>query len=157
MTVQEWQAAGIEQGAVFLAHTLATTRPDRQDWKPTTEPESNTRSPLDMASECIDVNRRMAATLRGETPSAPNMERPFSTAEEACEQLVASGRELAGVVRGLDDAALERKIPMPWGEPTCGFLLRVTANNMNYHAGQINLIQRLYGDTEFHIPKGPME
>ncbi|HZP80198.1 MAG TPA: DinB family protein, partial [Chthonomonadaceae bacterium] len=130
----------------------AMTQEDRLDWHPSADPQSKTRSALDQAAECIDVNRRMAALLRGETPGPPVFERPFADGKEAQEQIRESAKELAEAVRGLDEEALTRIYTTAMGPMPGALLLEIAAGNLNYHFGQINYIQTLYGDTEFHLP-----
>lgn len=152
MTIFEWQANIIERGGATLAHALATTPEDRLDWHPSADPQSKTRSTLDQAAECIDVNRRMTALLRGETPGPPASERPFANGQEAQEQIRESAKELADAVRGLDEEALTRIYTTPMRPMRGTLLLEIAAGNLTYHFGQINYIQTLYGDTEFRIP-----
>jgi uncharacterized damage-inducible protein DinB len=157
MTVFEWQASVIENLGAMMAHTLASTREDRLDWRPSAEPESQTRSALDQAAEVINVNRRMATLFRNETPPEQTPQRPFETPQEAVERIRESARELADVVRSLDESALTRPLPTRRGPMPGAQALQIVAANMSYHTGQINFIQTLYGDMEFHLPPQPSE
>lgn len=155
LTVQEFQARRIERIADSLAHFVRTTRPDRLDWSPAAEGGAETRSMLEQIEECIVVNDLFAALLRGERvdrEAARNRRLDFVDVEDACRQLQASAEALAAVVRGLSDADLTRQYPF-WRGPTPGErVIEMPYRNMAYHAGQINFIQTLYGDTEFHAP-----
>lgn len=152
MTVQEYIGGKIERGAGFLAFCVDTTREEKRDWKPEVEGAAGIRSVLDLASECIGFNRAVAMLLRGETPSPLTQERPFGEATEAQAQVLASGKELADAVRGLSDEALMSDYPTPFGPMKGLQLIEIAANNMSYHTGQVNMIQLLYGDTEFRFP-----
>jgi hypothetical protein len=157
MTIGEWQAKRIERIADALAHFVDTTVPDRLDWRPPAEGAAQTRSALDQISECILVNRYFAALLRGETPAQATAvreepPRPFQSAGEAKAQLLESAREVADAVRALDADALTRTYPHRRGPVSGESLIEMPYRNMAYHAGQINFIQTLYGDTEFHVP-----
>jgi hypothetical protein len=158
MTLFEFQARNIEQIAETLAYFVETTREDRLRWQPTLEGAAPTRSVLEQISECVIVNRAFAALLRGQSPPQAPMRQAaieFDGAASAQEQLLASARDLAAAVRGLDDAALEREYPS-WRGPIPGATAIVLPyRNMAYHGGQINLIQLLYGDAEFHVPPRP--
>ena len=47
---------------------------------------------------------------------------------------------------------LHRKFQHPRGLFVGSNLIMMCLRNMAYHAGQINLIQMLSGDGEFHVP-----
>jgi len=153
MTVQEFQAGSIERAAGTLAHFLETTVAERRDWTPTVEGAEGLRSALDQISECIMVNRMVANILRGGEPPTisplQQQQRPFGDTEEAKEMLIASGKELADTIRAMSDEALTQKFPTRRGPMPGYFLIEMPLRNMNYHGGQINLIQLCYGDTEF--------
>jgi len=156
MTIYEWQATAIEGAAGALAHWIGTTRPDRLDWCPKAEEESNTRSALDMVKECVGINRMLAGLLKGSPPPADSGHHgntpDFASGADAQEQLIASAKELADVVRSLDPDALGRTYQTPFGALPGAFLIQLPAMNMTYHGGQVNYMQRLYGDTVFSFP-----
>lgn len=151
MTVQEFQARKIERNARALAHWVSTTPQDKLDWRPETGPESRARSVLDMVGECIWANRRWAAVLRGlEPPQRPDSYSADS--EDGQRELVESADKLAEVVRNLPDSALTKEFPGPRGPLPGEILIDMPNRNMSYHGGQVNMIQLLLGDTEFHVP-----
>ena len=152
MTVQEWQAEAITIAADQLATTIKSTAPERLDWKPEADDLSKTTSALDMLDECIGVNRRFTALLRGETPQGGPADgsRVFRSAEQGVEMLLESAREAADTVKSLNDAALSKMYTLRMGERPGSVLIRLMPFNMTYHTGQINYIQLLYGDTEMH-------
>ncbi len=156
MTLFDWQARNIEMQGVMLAHVLSTTREDRLDWKPSADPESKSRSALDLAAECIGVNRYFTALLRGEEPST-SMERPFTTGQEAQQLVRDSAADLASVVRGLDEAAIAHLYATSRGPLPGALLIGFASLHLAYHVGQVNYIQTLYGDPEFRIPPEFME
>lgn len=155
MTLFEWQAKLIERAAIFLGHTLETTSPDKQSWSPACEGDAKARSPLEQVGECIGLNKMCAAVLSGvslpptdghEMPPAP------ASAEQAKADLLASARELGNVVRGLDEGSLSRNYQLPFGAFPGAVIIELACMNMQYHAGQINYVQLICGDAEFHIP-----
>jgi hypothetical protein len=157
LSVFEFQARKIERMAASLAHFVATTAPDRLDWSPIVDDQSETRSAMAMVGECVGVNLYTAALLRGEAaPPVPghegNPQPTFAGSGDAVQQLISSGQKLAAAVRDLDDESLSRPYPH-WRGPILGeVIIEVAYRNMAYHAGQINMIQLLTGDTEFHVP-----
>jgi len=155
MTVQEFQARRVERIAAALAHFVRTTPADKLGWRPRLVGEG--RSVLEQAAECVLVNRALAAILRGEETGHPLAGRSgplleFQSAEDACAQLESSAAEVAAAILALDDGAMERAFPHWRGPMTGESLLEMPYRNMAYHAGQVNLIQLLLGDSEFHLP-----
>lgn len=155
MNVQEYVAHQTERMTDALAHFVATTHADKVQWQPQVEGSAPTRSALEQVAECVVVNRMIAAGLRGEAPSAPPSGGPplvLTSSADAQEQLNASGAELAAAIRAMADADLERMYQHPRGQFVGANLIMMPMRNMAYHAGQINLIQMLAGDPEFHVP-----
>ncbi len=155
MTVFEFQAGRIETTAELLAHALATTPPDKQDWRPTLPGAAPTRSALEQVGECVIVNRYFAALLRGESPEGNPLGQGvpvFALADDAGAELLASARELADAVRALPDDALQGTVAHWRGPLPVTRALDAPNRNMAYHAGQINFIQLLAGDSEYHLP-----
>jgi hypothetical protein len=156
MTVTEYQATQIERIAQGLAHFVETTRRDRVDWKPTVGEECETRSALEQLGECVTVNRAFTQLLQGESfegRSPRTMPAPkFSSVSDACQQLIDSARTLAEEIRRLGDDILTVTYPT-WRGPMAGQkMIEMPYRNMAYHCGQVNLIQLLYGDNDFHVP-----
>ena len=155
MTVGEFQAKKIERIADALAHFISTTRDDKLAWHAPGEEAHAGRSVLELAGECVEVNRRIAALLRGEavnTTTSATEAPAYESADLARSDLTESGRELAAAVRKIDDAALTQTY-QTWRGPLPGeILIEMAYRNMAYHAGQVNFIQCLYGDSEFHLP-----
>jgi hypothetical protein len=154
VTIQEFQARKIERNAYVLAHFVATTPEDKLDWCPATGTESCARSVLSQIGECIGVNRRFTAVLQGKEPP-PRIEEYHATSAQAQMELMESAKELADVVRTLPDSALSNEYPGPRGPMPGEVVIDLPNRNMNYHGGQVNLIQLLLGDAEFHVPPPP--
>lgn len=157
MTVFEFQARRIERIAEAVVHFVDTTDPSRLDWRPPCEGGTQSRSVLDQLAEIILVNRYFTSLLRGKTPDPATLAResptrPFTTAEEGKEQLLASARELADTIRSQDESMLTHTYSHRRGPILGENLLEMPYRNMAYHAGQINFIQTLAGDPEFHVP-----
>jgi hypothetical protein len=150
MTIQEFQARKIERVARTIAHFVVTTPEDKLDWCPATCDASCTRSVLDQVRECVAVNRSFAALLRCDACASTDS-RAIVDLISAQEELMASARELAEVVRVLPDEALSRCFATPQASMTGEVLIDLPCRNMAYHGGQINFIQLLLGDREFHM------
>jgi hypothetical protein len=150
MTIQNYAADQTERMAASLAHFVATTDPSRLGWELSAEGGGHTRSILDQIAECVVVNRRFAALLRGEPAPAPTPR--FTDGQDAQAQIVSSAGELAVAIRAVADDALETLIQTPRGGAPIKNLMLAAYRNMAYHAGQVNFIQILAGDAEFHAP-----
>lgn len=155
MNAQEYMAEQVEKMGPILAHYVATTAPDKLHWQPGVEGSAPTRSVLEQIGECVVVNRFMAALLRGEDvkPPAGGWTGPdFVDAQDAQNQLIDSTKQLADAIRRLNDADLDRTFQMRRGPTSGKNLMMMAYRNMAYHGGQINFIQLLTGDDEFHMP-----
>lgn len=154
MRVQDFMAEQTERAGRVVAHFVATTATDKLTWRPSVEGSAETRSVLEQVGECVAVNLFFAAKLRGEDLPLPRggfVGPEFKDGEEAQAQLIASADELATAIRNMDDALLEQTFVLRRG-PTAGKnLIMMAYRNMAYHGGQINLIQLLAGDAEFHV------
>ena len=156
MTVQEFQAGKIEDTAKLLAFWLGAMPEEKQNWVPTVEGAAGLRTAREQVAECAAANRFFAGLLRGEKPASFNpfdVKSEYASLEAAQQDLIASAAECAAAIRGMSDDDLEKEFvtrrgAMP-GYDVIGFPYR----NMAYHSGQINQLQLLYGDTEFHIPQ----
>ena len=115
---------------------------------PNSEP---TRMVLELVGECVNANRMFAALLRGESPEKPadlNL-----TLETAQQEIIASSNELAAAIGYMNEEDFEKDFIHPVRGPLKGKILAMGAyRNMAYHSGQINFIQILNGDHEFHVP-----
>ena len=155
MTVQQFMADQIVRIADSLASFLESTDQAKVSWQPDPPGSAPARSALELAQECVAVNRYFAALLRGERVEAPPggvRGTALADVADALRQLTESSADLADAIRSLDDDAFA-KTYSHWRGPVTGDKLTIGAyRNMAYHAGQINLIQILAGDAEFHVP-----
>jgi uncharacterized damage-inducible protein DinB len=152
MRIQDYIADQTERIAESLCQFLDSTLPDRLNWCPPTE-AGGTRSALQQAGECVSVNQTYTKLILGEVvASADFPEVPFADLEDAKTQLKQSAHELADALRDMSDTDLERIYNHPRAQMLGANLILMPLRNMTYHAGQINFIQTLYGDTVFHVP-----
>lgn len=148
-------AEHIERMGDSLACFIESTAPDRWHWRPETSEGTQGRSLLELAGECIATNQYVAALLRSRGSQPPDRSAFTSSpqnAEQARAQLVASSKEFADAVRQLTPEAFNEPVPHWRGPIPAAYLIVGAYRNMAYHAGQINLIQILGGDSEFHMP-----
>ena len=151
-SIAGWQARLIEKSAAILSGFVESTREDRLKWQPSIGETSSCRSVLEQIGECIFVNKRFQSILRGQgLPEAPETWDNFVDAADAVQQLKESASELARLVEVMDSDALASDYMTHRGPMPGLLLIQFPVRNMTYHMGQINMIQLLYGDTEFHI------
>ena len=151
-TLAQWQARQIEKAAHIMAVFVESTPDDKLRWRPMIDENSKTRSILEQVGECIFANIRFWHVLSGETPPAPPAEfDTFTSIHDATSQLKESARVLAELVRKMDSEALAKDYATHRGPMPGALAMQFPVRNMTYHMGQINMIQLLYGDTEFHI------
>jgi hypothetical protein len=148
LDVFQWHAGLISRAGKLLAHSIETTDPAKLDWVPGVCDASKCRTAVDQAAECVRVNESFAAKLSAREPAKST---PVD-ASNAAVRVRESANLLAAAVRDMTPEELDRMHEMPWGPMAGAALLEIALNNMNYHAGQINQIQLMYGDTDFRIP-----
>ena len=152
MTAQTFMADHIERMGLAMAHFVGSTEPDRLGWRQNVGEGKTTRSVIEVVAECYSTNLYFASLLNGESSPRP-AEPDFKDAEMASKAIVESSQILAKAVREAPDEALESEFMHATRGPIVGKILMMGAyRNMAYHSGQINFIQTLGGDTEFHMP-----
>ncbi len=151
MNATEYMARQTVQIAKSLIHFLQTTESVRLNWKLELSAGNSTRSALEQAAECVEVNRLISSLLKGE-PAALRGDLTLTDAEEAENLLLESAQALAAAISSMSDADLDKEYQHPRAIIRGENLIMMAYRNMAYHAGQINFIQTLAGDTEFHAP-----
>jgi hypothetical protein len=152
MTPQQLLAEQVERIADSIAHFVETTAPEALDWKPENPGSAGSRSILQMVAECVAVNRRFTAKL-SHADSEGIQEPVLENSGDAVKQIIDSGRRFAAVIRDLSDDALAADYLHKGNHVSGDYLIVGAYRNMAYHSGQINLIQMLKGDPEFHRPQ----
>lgn len=151
MTAQQFMSEHVQRMGQSVAHFVANTEPSLLTWSQSAPGSEPSRTILELVGECVNANRLFAALLRGESP-----ERPADldlTSESAQAEIVKSSNELAAAINYMNEEDFERDFIHPVRGPLKGKILAMGAyRNMAYHSGQINFIQILGGDHEFHLP-----
>ena len=141
-----------ERMGLSMAHFIASTNPAMLDQHLETKGDQPTRSILELVAECASANRYFAALLNGGTHGQPAIP-VFTNSEDARDEIMASANVLADAIRSAPDDAFEQEFQHWSRGPLKGKILMMGAyRNMAYHSGQINFIQILGGDQEFHVP-----
>jgi hypothetical protein len=135
-----------------MVHFIRTSNPVTALDVTTSAGKVKLNSVLKLAAECTAVNRMFVAVLTRVEVSAARKEPQFIDADEACRELLTSAEQLAGVLESLPDSALGEEFQHPRAVMRGDNAILAAYRNMAYHCGQINTVQLLAGDTEFHVP-----
>ncbi len=145
MTAQEAAARFTEKSGAEMLLTLARTPDDKLEWKP----EGIARSTMDIVRECAvhcDEWGQLLDSL--EWPAEFKVRiGAMTTREEAIYELKAGVGRLVEAIRAVPDDKLDQNFKSPWEEAPVGFWLTYAGGHNQYHIGQMNYIQTLYGDT----------
>lgn len=138
--------------AESMVHFIRTSNPVTALDVTTSTGKVKLNSVLELAAECTAVNRMFLAVLTRSVVSAARTEPQFIDADEACRDLMTSAEQLAAVLDSLPDSALGEEFQHPRAVMRGDNAVLAAYRNMAYHCGQINTVQLLAGDTEFHVP-----
>jgi uncharacterized damage-inducible protein DinB len=133
-----------------LLVALQYTPDDKLDWVPM----GKAKTPKAIIVECGAAYKWLAAELRCEENAAAAWEgikaEDYQTREALAEFVKATEAELLAAIDALTDEQLDQKRKVFWGEETLRDLLWMGMIHTNYHVGQLNFVQTLWGDTEMH-------
>lgn len=114
------------------------------------------RTVADIVYEVIKVNDDIGANMRGEqTPPWPDdgwLKAPadFQTKEAVISAFNASSSKLIETVEGFTEEQFAEKITTEHGETDRFERCRFIALHIWYHSGQLNFIQTMIGDDDWH-------
>lgn len=115
-----------------------------------------TRRPADFTYEVGFVNRRVATSLRGEDPGKWPYETWVTAGDEAQDKAGLSAyftqttQELIDALGNLSDEELTGERLIDGENKPLVDSVYLALNHMFYHSGQLNYVQSLNGDGEFH-------
>ncbi len=153
-TLTEIAVKRLERSVNTLAKSYELVPVDKQEW----QPEESGRSARSLIRECVLTQGYYGEIIK--TGSAPEMdwasefERVQQIAPEALvAELRSTGEVLAAVVGSMTEEQLARTFFFPYGQLEMSFaeFAFIPAWHNDYHCGQINYIQTLYGDREDHF------
>ena len=124
--------------------TLARTPDERLDWKP----EPTARTAMDFMRECAVHCDEWGQLLDlGVWPEAFQTRiGAITNRQEAIEEFQSGVSRLAAAIRDVPDDKLDVMLKSPWEESPIAIWLTYAATHNQYHIGQMNYIQTLYGD-----------
>lgn len=142
-----------------LVHALTTTPDDRVNWSPS----DTARSPLRVAGHAAIAVGSMLGNLKGDTFAIPNSteaerffresDARFKSREEVIELLDSNGQAYQSWLDELTEERLDSPMVLPFGMGTIPVSLGITfmALHLQWHTAQINYIQTIYGDHDWHL------
>ncbi len=116
-------------------------------------PGGKARAGYDYLHEVAVVNHRIAARLKGEEPAEWPFGDDWAVAPAELRNKAAMKASLEASVQAVVDAIgdnPERMITTPEGDRPAYGMAVFAAIHMNYHDGQLNLVQGLHGDPEMN-------
>lgn len=148
---------GVEQAKARLLGTFECVPEDKLRWSPS----PSARTALQIVGHCAVVNRSFAAIIRGEgVPLSGTaqearlqiraMDVDFATRQEAVAQIEDSVAEVLEALDGVTDALLGTTPANPFGALPFAFWMSQPSNHMNGHVAQIDYLQTIWGDLEWH-------
>lgn len=142
-----------------LLRALETTADDRLNWSPA----PSARTPIQIAAHAAWAVRDIKETLDGRTFSVPSpaeaepgfreFEAQFGTREQVAALLEENGAAYLQWLDALTPERLATTVEMPFGMgavPMALALTFVTAHT-RYHIAQIDYVQTIYGDRDWHM------
>lgn len=132
-----------------LVRAMRATPDDKLRWSP----GGAARSALAIFVECATSNMWFARLLRAEEVSGfPEADASqFPDLQSALDLMEESHRQVLEAISAVEDAGLTRELTMPWGERmSIAQLLFLPSYHIDYHYGQVNYLQTIWGDTEMH-------
>jgi len=143
-----------------MAHALATTPDDRINWSPS----PTARTPVQQVAHAAAAVAHLTATLDGRrfavpTPAEADLgfrawERQFTTREEVLSLLARNGDAFLAWLDALTPDRLESSVALPFdlGRVPVRVGIAFPALHTRVHAAQIDYIQTIYGDHDWHLP-----
>ncbi|HXH59997.1 MAG TPA: hypothetical protein VNI20_01420 [Fimbriimonadaceae bacterium] len=123
----------------------------------TASPGGKARSPLQITAEVGMINDVCAKLIKGEAVEGASEEgfaaamAQYNTRDKAVGLLNSGTAALDSALANVSDADLQTEVSAPWGG-TCTkqYLADACCMNVDYHDGQLNLVQCMNGDTTIH-------
>lgn len=142
-----------------MCRALATTPDDRINWSPA----PTARTPVQLVAHAAEVVKGLHETLDGQPIGAKNLaaadqsfreaEREFTTREAVLSLLEENSAAYIAWLEALTPDRLGTIVQLPFGfgqAPISG-VIPFQAHHMNGHTAQIDYIQTIYGDRDWHM------
>jgi len=142
-------------------HRFQTTLSFVPDDKLTYSPAPTSKSALRIAAHTALSNYTFASIIRRDPRpemSFPEMlaimaekEKAVTTRQEALDMLEASTAEVIAALDGITDETIKSEIPTPVFTAPMMFWMYLPARHIDNHASQIDYLQTMWGDMDWHM------
>lgn len=120
---------------------------DKFDWAP-----GEAGTPLrGILSHCAAFPHWVISAVRSRGLPEGHQEPEVGSLAAGLEQLQANSAELIAFIEALPESEAGVTVNFPWGEATVAEALGYHSWNNTYHLGQVNYLQLMLGDMEFHM------
>jgi len=155
----EQAKASLQQAKGRLIHVLAMTPDDRINWSPS----PTSRTPIQVVVHAAEAVKNIKEMMNGNPFTVPNTteadkgfreaEKAFSTREEVLGLFEKHCAEYEEFLNRLDSSQLDSMITLPFGmgQAPIGMALTFIPMHTNNHVAQIEYIQTIYGDLDWHM------
>ena len=157
--MMEAQKAEFLQAKARLEHGLATTPDDRLRWSPS----PSARTPLEQVAHAAFSVGHMLGNLEGRTfeePTTDDAQRrhraddaTITTREAALALLEKNSAAYLAWLDGVTEDKLSSKVKAPFGmgEFPVMAMIGFMPVHLNWHSAQLDYIQTIYGDQDWHL------
>ncbi|MDH7571159.1 MAG: DinB family protein [Armatimonadota bacterium] len=143
--IQHAKQAAAAAAQRFLK-TFAAVPDDKLSWSPA----PTAKSALQIAAHAAAVNRGLAALIAGKPYPASPQEAP-TTRAAAVKALEESAAEVQAALEGVRPDEVDTVIEAPWMKAPRVVFMNLVATHLQSHAAQIDYLQTIWGDTQFHM------
>ncbi|HWD41447.1 MAG TPA: DinB family protein [Fimbriimonas sp.] len=148
-------------GKSRLLMTLSFVPEDKLAYQPC----ETAKSAIAIAAHVALSNYFFASMIRGENPwegidmekmqaERKQKEAALDTREKVAEELEKSTALVASALDGITDEVYTSVLQTPVMTAPMGFFMTIPGRHMDNHASQIDYLQTMWGDMEWHIPRG---
>ncbi len=145
----------IVRSSKLLAYAVETTPAEYHHWKPVAVGQTGEgRTIVDQLFEVGGIFAKFASIINKTEPVESNVDSETVESSVAIKFLSDSAESLSSAILAMDPERLSEVHDLGWAKMPIAFMLEMAHNNAIYHFGQVNYMQLLLGDKEFHMPPG---
>ena len=140
-----------------LLSSLATTPDDKLNWSPAT----TARTPLQLAAHAASAVSGIVRMLNGEPLPYPDTgkfdasmrlaEQEYTTREQVLSLMEQNSAQYLTWIDALSPEQVSSTITIPFGSMPMAVAVTLPADHINYHVAQLNYLQTICGDREWHM------
>lgn len=144
-----------------IRHRFETTLSFVPDDKLNYKPSETAKSPIQIAAHVALSNYTFANIIRQKPPQPADMgavmeelarkEAAITTKEQAVQALGESIEDVHSALDALTDETIGVEVPTPFFTAPMIFWMYLPARHIDNHASQIDYIQTIWGDMEWHL------